>query len=301
MNRREKMIKNKYEETVMLDDGTEVKVYVKQPDNESIKSADRHRAKAWNLAFQDGVLTRKEVETMMEERGIWDSEKASKEEQITKEIVDLEKKLYRGNGKKKPKLSEGRELAVQMRQKRLELRELISERIAMDENTAEALAENARFDYLVSCCCFYSENDEPVFEDYEDFSEKSSTSLATAAASMLAKMMYNLDSDFEKNLPENKFLRKFDLVNEDGLLVDPNNKAILVDAEGRRLDQEGYYVDEKGNRVDKDGNPVNDEGIYELIDYENDLVKSTPKKSATPRKKPATRRKTKKVAEKSVE
>ena len=46
-------------------------IFVKRPNNDSIKEADIHRAKIWNKAFKAGVLTKKEVEAAMKERGLW--------------------------------------------------------------------------------------------------------------------------------------------------------------------------------------------------------------------------------------
>ena len=282
------MSENKFEDLVVLEDGTTVKVYVKKPDNDSVKAADRCRAKCWNDAFKDGVLTKKEVHGIMKERGIWDDEKASLEAKLTEEIIGLERKLYRGDGKRKPKLSEGRSIAIEMKTKRNELRDLIAERISMDENTAEALADNARFDYLVSCCAFYSDTDEPVFPSYEDYNQRSSDEIANGAAQLLAKMMYNLDADFEASLPENQFLKQFGLINEDGELVDPNNKDVLIDTNGKKINSVGHYVDDEGNRVDVHGVPIDKEGLYELVEYENDLTEEQPKpvkKTRTPRRK----------------
>ena len=294
MTRDGQMSENKFEDSVILEDGTMTKVYVKKPDNDSVKVADRHRAKTWNEAFKDGVLTKKEVHQIMRERDIWNDEKASQEEKLTEEIIKLERKLYRGDGKRKPKLSEGRSIAIEMKTKRNELRDLIAERISMDENTAEALADNAKFDYLVSCCAFYSDTDEPVFPNYEDYNQRSSDDIANLAAQLLAKMMYNLDADFEASLPENQFLKQFGLVNEDGELVDPNDKDVLVDTNGKKINSVGHYVDDQGNRVDINGVPIDKEGLYELVEYDNDLVTEKPK---TVKKTRAPRRKTAKTKE----
>ncbi len=293
------MSENKFEDSVILEDGTTVKVYVKKPDNDSVKVADRHRAKTWNEAFKDGVLTKKEVHGMMKERGIWDDDKASLEVELTGEIIELERKLYRGNGKRKPKLSEGRSIAIEMKTKRNELRDLIAERISMDENTAEALADNAKFDYLVSCCAFYSDTDEPVFPNYEDYNQRSSDHIANLAAQLLAKMMYNLDEDFEASLPENQFLKQFGLINEGGELIDPNNKDVLIDTNGKKINSVGHYVDDQGNRVDINGVPIDKEGLYKLVEYENDLVTEAAKpakKTRAPRRKTA-KAKTKETVE----
>jgi hypothetical protein len=111
-------------------------------------------------------------------------------------------------------------------------------------------------------------------------------------------MLYNLDSNFEKNLPENKFLTKFGLVNEDLSLVDPQNPSQLVDTKGKNIDDEGYYLDQDGHRIDREGNKINTDGTYEMVDYEDDLnVELTAEPETV--KKPKT--KTKKTTEKNTE
>jgi hypothetical protein len=76
----------------------------------------------------------------------------------------------------------------------------------------------------------------------------------------LASMVYGLDNDFEKTLPENKFLHKYKFVDEKLRLVDKQGR--LIDAEGRLIDDKGRYIDEAGNYVDKFGNKVDKDGEY---------------------------------------
>jgi hypothetical protein len=244
--------------------------------------AERYKSKVWNQCIQDDILTKKELAVLMRKRGIWDESKDKEEEEITKEILMLERELYQGKvGNAKPKLSEGRDVAIQIRRKRFELRDLITERITLEENTADSLADNSRFDYLVASCSFYK-NGTRVYKDFNEYNNKSADEIAYACAGLLGKMLYNLDSNFEKNLPENKFLTKFGLVNEDLSLVDPQNPNQLVDTKGKNIDKDGYYIDDKGNRIDREGSKLTEEGTYELADYENDLLtveSSEPKKT----------------------
>lgn len=250
----------------------EVEIYVQRPNNDVIKLAERYKSKVWNQCIQDDILTKKELAVLMRKRGIWDEAKDKEEEEITQEIIRLEKELYQGkDGKSKPKLSEGRDIAIQIRRKRIELRELITEKITLEENTADNLAENARFDFLVAHCTFYKDGAR-VYKDFDEYNKKSADEVAFAAANLLGKMLYNLDNNFEKNLPENKFLTKFGLVNEDLSLVDPKDPNQLIDTRGKRIDENGYYIDEDGNRIDRDGNKLTSEGNYELVEYENDLL-----------------------------
>ena len=158
----------------------------------------------------------------------------------------------------------------------------------MEENTAEALSDNAKFDYFVADCTFY-ENGQKVYSSVEDYNQKSSDEIAFAAAGALAEMMYQLDSKFEDSLPENKWLKKHNLVNQDGALVDRNGET--TDLQGRKINKFGHYIDSEGRRVDIDGNLLDEDGNYvEQAIYEDDLREDSSKET-----------KKKKKAEKSEE
>ena len=283
---------NKKELEVKIREGeTEkiVKIYVVRPTNNTIKNADRYRAKTWNQCITDGVLTKKELSKILKDRGIWNQAKEDEEGEIVKKLQQLEKSLYGiGIGDKKMKLSEGQNIAIEMRLLRNTLRELIAEKITMEENTAEALSDNAKFDYFVADCTFY-ENGQKVYSSVDDYNQKSSNEIAFAAAGALAEMMYQLDTKFEDSLPENKWLKKHNLVNQDGALVDRNGET--TDLEGRKINKFGHYIDSEGRRIDIDGNLLDEDGNYiEQAVYEDDLREASSKET-----------KKKKKAEKSEE
>ena len=82
----------KKEQTVTIKDtGAQVEIYVLSPSNEIISAADLYRAKVWNQCLQDGVIIKKELSVLMEQRGIWNKDKSDKEDSIGKEIQALEK------------------------------------------------------------------------------------------------------------------------------------------------------------------------------------------------------------------
>jgi hypothetical protein len=252
-----------------------IKIYVEKPNNDVVKRADRCKAKAWNECIVDGIITKKELSALMKKRGLWNETKDEEQEAITKDINSLEQKLYLECGKRESKKAEGKVLAIEIRKKRNELRDLISEKMSLEENTAEALADNSRFDFLVAHCTFHA-NGEMVYKDMDEYNSKSADEIAFAAASELASMMYAIDSDFEKNLPENKWLKNRELVNDELALVNGDNKR--VDLEGRVIDESGYYLDDKGERVDKSGHRLSKDGFYEEVDDE-DQPKPTRKKA----------------------
>lgn len=269
-----------FEVTITVD-GVEqtVKGYVVRPSNDVNKAADRYRAKIWNQCLVDGILTRKELEKVLKDRGIFGEEKINEERDISQKIQDLEKKLYHGDGTgKKMKLSEGKEIAIEMRRLRIKLRNLISERLSFEENTAEALSDNSKFDFIVSSCS-YKEDGSRAYSSIEDYNQRSSDEFSFAAASALAEMLYQIDPKIEQSLPENKWLKQFEMVDENLNLV---KDGVLVDTKGRRINEFGFYIDDNGNRVDVDGNPLDEFGNYVIsVKYEDD--ETTP--VATKKKK----------------
>jgi hypothetical protein len=173
-----------------------------------------------------------------------------------------------------------------MRRKRIELRDLLAEKISLEQNTAESLSDNAKFDYIVANCTF-DVNEQPIYRDMDDYSNRSDDPIAFAAAQALAQMMYALDKDFEDKLPENKFLKKFEYVNKDLHLVDKDGHK--VDVDGRLVSEEGFFLSADGERTDKEGNLLDEDGLYiPTNEYEVD---------DRPKKKRATKKKTEQVSE----
>jgi hypothetical protein len=238
-----------------------VKIVVKKPNNATMSNAQRVGAKAWTDCVRDGIMTKKELEKFMKAQGIWDDGKDEEQKNIIKEISSLEKQLYVGGTGKGSKLraSEGKDIAIKMRIKRNELRDLISERMSLEQNTAEAISDNSKFDFLVSSCTFY-ENGNKVYNSLDEYKDNSDSQIAYAAATALASMLYSVDKDFEAKLPENKFLKMFHFVDENLSLV--NDKGETVDIDGKRIDNSGYYINDDGKRVDKDGNILDEYGNY---------------------------------------
>lgn len=240
--------------------GNKTKIVVKKPNNVILSQAQRVGAKAWTDCVRDGIMTKKELEKFMKEQGIWDDGKDKEQKAIVEEIAQLEKSLFIGSqGHSKLKASEGKEIAIKMRMKRLELRDLIAEKMSLEQNTAEAISDNARFDFLVANCAFY-ENGQKVYNDLDDYRSRADMEPAFTIASTLAGMLYSVDKDFEAKLPENKFLKMFNYVNDDLSLV--NQEGETVDLEGRRIDRNGFYINDEGKRVDKDGNLLDEFGNY---------------------------------------
>jgi hypothetical protein len=224
----------------------------------------REATKVYNTAFSDALkakaVVRAKLDDLLVEQGLWDDKKQFQFTALQSKILENERKLAKGG----ISLHEARNIALEMKKDREELRDLISVKTNLDTHTAEGQADNARFNYLVSACTVYNDTKKPYFSSYDDYLNKASDPIAILAAQNLAGMLYGLENNYEEKLPENKFLRQYKFVDDKLRLI--NKEGKLIDQEGRLIDQNGRFIDEKGEFVDKDGNPVSDSGDY-VVDF----------------------------------
>jgi len=275
---------------VELEDGTKKSILVKKPSSHLLTKAQKLGAKIWTESVREGLFTKLTLSEFMRKQGIWDDDKEGRQAKITADIQTLEKEIALGVDGKRLMVSEGKEKALQLRRLRNQLRDLISEKIGLESHTAEGLSDNAKFNFLVAHCT-YDENSQKVYNSLEEYENNSDDEVAFAAAAALGEMVYNLDKSYEESLPENQFLKRFNLVDEDLSLVD--RKGNKVDVDGTKVNDKGWLVNDDGKRIDRDGNLLSDEGqILLQADYIDDIngdeeeeEKETPKKKVT--KKPA--------------
>ena len=235
--------------TVTIED-KEVEFLVKSPTLQD----NREAQKVYNQAFTDAIksksVVRAKLDDLLSDQGLWDNEKQAKFTGLQKELSDGEKRLAKGGFG----LNEAKDLAVRMKVIRDDIRDLISVRTSLDNHSAEGQADNNRFNYLVSACVVYNDTKQPYFKDMEDYLNRATEEVSLKGAQILANMMYGLDNDYEKNLPENKFLKKY------LRLVD--KKGRFIDAEGRLVDENGRFINDSGDFVDKFGNLVDSQGDF---------------------------------------
>ena len=194
----------------------------------------REAQKVYNQAFTDAIksksVVRAKLDDLLKDQGLWSDEKQAQFSLLQKDILEGEKRLAKGGFS----VNEAKDLAISIKAKRDEIRDLISVRTSLDNHSAEGQADNARFNYLVSVCVVYNDTKELVFKDMEDYLNRSTDEVSILGAQNLANMLYGLDNDYESNLPENKFLKKYKFVDDQLRLVD--KKGRLIDAEGKLID-----------------------------------------------------------------
>lgn len=237
-------------------EGTDV--WVKKPGNKEFRDSRIAYNQEFRHALDKGAMLKAKLAEYVREQGIWNDAKDKKYNQLVEKIRELELAIKKGG----IALSKAKEAAIELHKTRLEFRALIAEKQAHEANTAESMAENAQFNYLVSACVV-RENGARVWDSVEKYDEQASEPWAVQAASELAKMLYGIDPDYDKNLIENQFLVKYKFANKDLRLV--NKDGHLVDEDGRLIDESGryiayredgtkYFVNTSGEEVDENGN-----------------------------------------------
>lgn len=270
--------------TVEHKDGN-IEFVIKEPGLTDVKEAQRVFNQALAQGLMDKLPLRVKLDEVVREQGLWSEEQEAKAKSLQKSLYDSERKLDEGG----MKLSEAKQIAMQMKKDRDELTGLLTIRTGLDGLCAEGQADMARFNYLVYACTVNPTNNQRLFPSLDKFlmpPDERTRMLAGEAARAYANKMYNLDENSESTLPENRFLRKYKFVDEKLRLINENGH--LVDWEGKLIDEEGHYVDENGNFIDYYGNPVDeevefkpfldDDGNPVIVEETEEEVKSTPKR-----------------------
>lgn len=270
-------------------DGIDKEFLVRSPSLNDQKEATKVYNQAFSEAVKSKALVRSKLDDLLIEQGLWDDKKQQQFVELQGNILEGERILAKGG----INLNQAKSVALEMKKNREKLRDLISVKTNLDTHTAEGQADNARFNYLVSACTVYKDNNERYFSSYEDYIDKSSELVAIYAAQNLAGLLYGLDSDYEEKLPENKFLIDYKFVDNKLRLINKNGQ--LIDENGRLVDEFGRFINDKGEFVDKDGNLVDSAGDYlfefkPFIDDEGqDIVLGTKKEETKNDDKPKTK------------
>lgn len=279
-------------------DGKQVEFSIKSPSFKDQREAQKVYNQAFSDAVKSGCIVRGRLDDLLKEQGLWDDAKERQMNTIQQEIIDNEQILAKGG----ISLNSAKGVALEIRKLRGKLRDLISSRTSLDSNTAEGQADNARFNYLVSCCLVYADSNKGYFNSYEDYLNKAADPVAIQAAQLLASRLYGLDDNYESTLAENKFLKQYNFINDDLRLV--NKDGQLVDENGKLIDEDGRYINEKGEYVDREGKLVDDNGDY-LVEFKPFLdedgkpieAEKTDAKSKVVKKRKTTAKKQEAVSE----
>jgi hypothetical protein len=268
--------------------GEELDLIIKPPTNKQLLQAEKVYKRAFREALEDGAMLRKKLSMYMLEQGIWTDEQEKQYTKVIKDINLLDYQLNKGKTPdgKKLKLSEAKEIALSLKDKRSEFRDLITERQDMDHLTAEGQADTEKFSYLVFSCTYDYVTQKPYYTDLEDYEEKSNDPASVDAAKHVGAIVYDIDPEYENDLTENKFLRRFKFANDKNNLVDKEGNT--VDRDGKPVDKDGYLLNEEGSRININDLPIlEDNDTVEKAEFEDDLGVLTIKEAKPPKRKKA--------------
>lgn len=243
--------------TVKIED-KDVELKVVEPTKDHLNKAKKIYNEAFHEAIQSKAPLRKFIFNILEQQGLWDEEKQAKLDSLRKEINQGEFSLKKGG----MSLKKARELAIDVRRKRLELSQLLNAHNELDNITAEGQATNAEFNCLVALCTVYNDSGKPYFSGYEDFMSRADDDVSIEAAKALASLIYNFDEDSISKLPENAFLKKYKFVDEKLRLID--DKGRLINIHGQLINENNQLINEEGKRIDVNGHPLTDEGEFDV-------------------------------------
>ena len=145
--------------------GDPVKVGVKPPSSDNYRDSQLVYNAAFRAALDSGALLKQKLNDYMEDQDIWNDDKEKEYEKVSNGIRDKES-ILKGGG---IRLSEAKDIAIELRDLRTEFRDLLSEKNALDTNSAEGQADNARFVELVRLCIVNPDTDQPLFPDQKDY------------------------------------------------------------------------------------------------------------------------------------
>ncbi len=244
-----------------VEDGIDKWLYVIQPSTqhqtEASILASKTFARLINDKDKDGnptCILRSQLNEYMRVNGLWSDEQEESLQELVDNIRGNLRKLAKGN----IKLLEAKELALDVRRDRITQTLMVSQQTELDGFTVEGQIENVRFDYLVSVCIL-DQNRNSLFDTIEEYTKSGDLDHIIEAATELSGLLYGLDPDWQRDLPENKFLMKYKFTNEDLHLVNKDNH--LVDTDGNLVDKNGRIVNNEGKWINKEGELVDEDGI----------------------------------------
>ncbi len=257
------MIKNQQDKRTFEFDG--VKYSVLQPNIKQITEANKIRRETFNSELEAGSLLRDQLEQELRKRKLWNDEREIEYQDLRNDIINMEYRLAKGG----IKLSEAKQIALDMKQKRNQMVNLLSSRTDLDSNTCEGRADAARFNYLFANSLVYEDNNKPYFTNgLDEYLLRQNDPVALAGATEFFYLISETEQ-VDDNLPENKFLKKFKFINDKYQLIDKNGK--LVDNKGRHINENGNFIqwtsDTEYIYVDINGRPLDEQGNFK-IEYE---------------------------------
>jgi len=203
------MTKNKTEIVVKDADGVDVKYTAVRPSQSVRAEADVVRSRAWGEYAIKGVTVSAKLKDIVAKQGLWGDDKQKELDALDERMNRLEAMVPDEKGKVRAKgttLQKAKEAAFELRAARAERVDLLSPITRLSGHTAESLADSDAFEFVLTKCLLDPATEKPAFASVEDYKRRADDAEVAAAAGKFAEFYYGHDPDFEKRLPENRFL-----------------------------------------------------------------------------------------------
>ena len=251
-------MKNNKEVFDVTIDGEVVKLAVIRPTREISSKAQLVYNKQFHDVLKNGGILSSKLNSYAIEQGIWDEDKEKAKVNLVEVITEGMKKI---SGKKgKVKVSECVAEAKKMIVARRALQTLLIDRNQLEVNSAEGQAEAEKFNYLVSQCLVYNDTGKPYFSSVDEYLSDPNNPAAIKGFEILGEMIYGLEKDSDKKLPEIKFLTEWGYLDNELRFI--NKEGKLVDIDGKLVDEKGRYIDKDGNLITYEGDKITEEGAF---------------------------------------
>jgi hypothetical protein len=248
---------NRKDFVVKESSGKEIMLSFKRPQSENFEEADKIYASKISALIREGgkkrLALRSEVDKFLRESGIWSDKDEQNLKDLNQEINDALNRLRKGG----MKLSEGRKLCFEVTDKRRECMDILRKRQFLDSATIESVAENERNDYIIYACTVYADSGQNYWDSFDDMKNDKLSDVFNAASTTAIEFIYNINPEFEKRLPENRWLKKYNFIDNDLNLVDRKT----------------------GERVDKEGKPLREleeAVVQEFQNLQGEIEEETP-------------------------
>ena len=258
------MIKQKEIVKTVDGEGQEIVLAVKYPSTKLLNAAGRVYSRAWvDACTKEKLPTREKLDRIEGENGDFTKEMITELKELSDSLAQKEKALAKGGIKLwglGTDVESAQKLAIEMLQDRSRLYQLINEQNKHYSMTAEAYAEAARVNFIIVESVIYNESGAKYFKSVDDYEDRLDEKASQDATQVAFKVLYPNSDKIYDELPENKFLKKYGMVDDQGRFV--NKEGKLVDITGRLINDKGQYINEQGDVIDFSGNRIDEHGNY---------------------------------------
>lgn len=189
---------------------------LKKLNNKESYDLDIHYKAEYAKALREGCATIAEIDSMIKSRNLEDESHIKEKDALVDELLELEQKLNNEELSKDEKFNAASELML-VRRKLLALNTRLQ---PMYEVTAEQAAQDARNRLMFIRCFINLDTNKPYFATQEEFNSAPDSEEIGNAFKEFLFYIYNLDPNFEKDLPENKWLVEHEYLDENLQLID---------------------------------------------------------------------------------